>query len=112
MRRYEYAGVIFAAILMLLSPMRAYGQAVANAEIHGSVTDPSGAVIPGAMVRAVQTDTGQNLRTVTGSDGSYVLTSLPVGPYRLEVNSPAFSTYIQSGITLQVGNNVQINVAL
>jgi len=111
MTRYAISGLMLASIVML-SPTEVNGQAVANAEIHGSVTDPSGAVVPGAMVRAVQTDTGQNLRTVTGSDGSYVLTNLPVGPYRLEVNSPSFSTYIQSGITLQVGNNVQINVAL
>ena len=76
------------------------------------ITDPSGAVVPGATVKAIQTDTGQTATTVTGTDGSYVLTNLPVGPYRLEVAAPAFSGYSQSGILLQVGNNVQVNVAL
>ena len=37
---------------------------------------------------------------------------LPIGPYRLTVTAPSFQTYAQSGITLQVGNNVQVNAAL
>ncbi|MGH9786426.1 MAG: carboxypeptidase regulatory-like domain-containing protein, partial [Terriglobia bacterium] len=44
--------------------------------------------------------------------GSYVLANLPVGPYKFEVSAPGFSNYAQSGITLQVGNNVQINVTM
>src|SRR5262249_40431348 len=50
--------------------------------------------------------------TITAADGTYVLPNLPVGPYRLQVSSPALNTYVQSGILLQVGNNVQVNVAL
>ena len=87
-------------------------QAVANAQIHGVITDPSGAVVPGAIVKATQTDTGQ-VRTVgSGADGSYVLPNLPAGPYSLEVVNQAFRNYLQSGIVLQVGNNVQINTVL
>ena len=111
MMRYAIAGMI-AAILFCLNPGYLQAQAVANAEIHGSVSDPSGAVVPGATVRAIQTNTGQTATTVSGTDGSYVLTNLPVGPYRLEVTAQAFSSYSQSGILLQVGNNVQVNVAL
>jgi hypothetical protein len=55
---------------------------------------------------------GQVTTTVAGSDGAYVLTNLPVGPYRFEAAAAAFSTYVQSGITLQVGNNVQVNAVL
>ena len=90
----------------------AHAQAVANATIHGDVTDASGAAVPNAAVKAVQTAMGQTSSTISGTDGAYVLPNLPVGPYRLEVSSPSFSTYVQSGITLQVGNNVQINVKL
>src|SRR5438105_1263400 len=92
--------------------MPARAQAVANATIHGDVSDASGAAIPNAQVKVLQTATGQVSTTVSGTDGAYVLPNLPVGPYRLEVSAPSFSTYVQSGITLQVGNNVQINVAL
>ena len=66
----------------------------------------------GAQIRAIQTDTGQVRTTVSANDGSYVLPNLPIGAYRLEVSAAAFNSYVQSGITLQVGNNVQINVPL
>jgi hypothetical protein len=104
--------VLLPLIFALLSPGAAYAQAVANAEIRGVITDVSGAVVPGAQVKATQTETGRLRSTVSGTDGSYVLPNLAVGPYKLEVTAPAFSNYVQSGILLQVGNNVQINVAL
>ena len=89
-----------------------HAQAVSNATIHGDVTDPTGAAVPNAQVRAIQTDTGQTASTVSSADGAYILPNLPVGPYRLEVSAASFSNYVRSGVTLQVGNNVQINVAL
>jgi hypothetical protein len=104
--------VCLAAAITLLCPIGLRAQAVANAEIHGVITDVSGAFVPGAQVRATQTDTGYVRTTVSGSDGSYALPNLPVGPYRLEADANSFSKYVQSGITLQVGNNVQINVVL
>ena len=87
-------------------------QEVANAQVHGRVTDSTGAVVSGATVKATQTDTGQVRTTVSTSEGDYVLANLPVGPYRIEVTAPGFSTYVQSGVVLQVGNNVQINTVL
>src|SRR4029077_20484069 len=86
--------------------------AVANAQIHGVISDPTGAIIGGVQIKATQTETRQVRTTVSTGDGSYVLPNLPVGPYNLEVIAQAFNTYLQSGIILQVGNNVQINVAL
>ena len=112
MRRFSMATWMVGVLVILSSPAVVFAQAVANAQIHGIVTDPSGAVVPGVQVKAIQTDTGRLQTTMSGSDGSYVLPNLPVGPYRLEVSSSAFMTYVQSGILLQVGNNVQINVVL
>jgi hypothetical protein len=112
MKRYIIGAWITAAIFMLSTVERGFAQAVANAQIHGVVTDPSGAVVPGVQVRATQTETGQSRTTVTAADGSYVLPNLPVGPYKLEVSIQSFSSYVQSGIILQVGNNVMIPVAL
>ena len=106
--------LLVAAFIFLgqLGQVPARAQAVANATIHGEVTDASGAAVPGAQVKAVQTGTGQASATTAAPDGSYVLPNLPIGPYRFEVSAPSFSAYVQSGITLQVGNNVQINVTL
>src|SRR5436190_1945615 len=112
MKNIHVATGMIAIILSLLSPAEIFAQAVANAQIHGVITDSSDAVVAGAQIKATQTQTGQVRTTISTSDGSYVLSNLAVGPYTLEVTSQAFRNYIQSGIVLQVGNNVLVNVAL
>ncbi len=86
--------------------------AQATAEMNGRVTDASGAVLPGVTVTATQTDTGATRTTVTDDAGAYVMTSLPTGPYRLEVSLQGFKTYVQTGIVLQVGAAPTINASL
>jgi hypothetical protein len=105
------AGMIV-VIQILLAPVAAIPQAVNNAQIHGVVQDSTGAVISGAQIKARQTDTGREQSTVSGSDGSYVLPGLNVGAYTLAVTATAFSKYVQTGIVLEVGQNVQVNVTL
>ncbi|HEV2274281.1 MAG TPA: carboxypeptidase-like regulatory domain-containing protein, partial [Acidobacteriaceae bacterium] len=112
MTRLAIAAAIVAAILISLASGAAFAQAVNNAQIHGAVQDPTGAVVSGAQIKATHTETGEVRSTVSGSDGSYVLPGLPIGGYELQVTSPAFSKYVQSGIVLQVGDNVQVNVTL
>jgi Carboxypeptidase regulatory-like domain len=99
-------------ILMLTAPMAVFAQAVNNASIHGVVQDSTGAVVAGAQLKATQTDTGRVQTTVSSPDGTYLLADLPVGGYTLEVTSPAFNKYLQSGIVLEVGQNVGVNIAL
>ena len=76
------------------------------------VQDPSGAAVPGAEIRAIQTDTGTIRTAVSGTSGEYVLANLPVGPYRLEVSKQGFTTYVQTGIILQVASTPTVDVAL
>lgn len=89
-----------------------WGQAVATAQISGSVVDPTGAAVPAAKITATQTDTGQVRTTVGGSDGAYVLPNLPVGPYRFEVQASGFTTYVETGIHLEVSDNLTLNVTV
>jgi hypothetical protein len=58
-------------------------RAQSTAEISGTVRDQTGAVLPGVEVTATQTDTGVMRSTVTNETGSYALTNLALGPYRL-----------------------------
>ncbi|MCC6391494.1 MAG: carboxypeptidase regulatory-like domain-containing protein [Bryobacterales bacterium] len=104
----EAAGV-FAAFVFLFAP-RCQAQAVAIAQVSGVVTDPSGSAIPGALVTITETARGTARNVTTDAQGRYTLPNLPVGPYRLTVSAAGFKSYTQSGITLQVGNNVQIDV--
>src|SRR5215472_6461973 len=86
--------------------------AQATAQISGTARDQSGAVLPGVDIKATQTETGVTRDTVTNETGSYVLSNLPIGPYRLEASLPGFRTYSQTGIVLQVGSNPVINIGL
>ena len=85
---------------------------LSTAELSGRVTDESGAVLPGATVTVTQTDTGFTRTDVTGDGGTYVLSNLPTGPYRLEVSLSGFRTYAQTGIVLQVAASPVINAVL
>ena len=86
--------------------------AQSTAQISGTVKDQSGAVLPGVQVTATQTATGLERSIVTNETGSYVLTNLPVGPYKLEASLPGFHAFAQTGIVLQVGSNPVINIGL
>jgi hypothetical protein len=86
--------------------------AQATSQIQGTVQDSTGAVIPGVEVKATQSDTGITRTATSGEDGHYVLLNLPIGPYRLEVNKPGFSPYVQTGIVLQVASVPTVNISL
>lgn len=94
---------LFAAIAM--------GQ-LTTGTISGSVTDPSGAAIPGAKVTAKNMDTGIGRDTVTGPRGRYEFPNLPSGNYEVSATSPGFQTSIRSGIVLSVGQTAVVNHTL
>ena len=98
--------------LILSTIMSAAGWAQSTATINGSVKDMTGAVLPGVEVKVTQTETGVARTTVTNETGSYVLPNLPLGPYRLEAALPGFRTFVQTGITLQVGSSPTVDVVL
>ena len=103
---------ITAICLVLFLHNVGFAQAVNNAQIHGMVLDQSGAAVVGAQITATQKETGQIQTTVSAGDGSFVLPGLPVGAYSLQISAKGFSRYTQTGLVLQVGQNVQVNIPL
>ena len=99
------------ALTVLLSAAVASAQ-LSTAELSGRVTDTSGAVLPGVTVTMTQTNTQATRTAVTDADGTYVISNLPTGPYRLEVGLQGFRSYVQNGIVLQVGERPTVNVSL
>jgi hypothetical protein len=83
-----------------------------TAQISGTVSDPSGARLPGVEVSATQTATGQVRSVVSNESGFYVLPSLPTGPYRLSAGLPGFRMFLQTGIILEVSTNPVINITM
>jgi hypothetical protein len=86
--------------------------AQATSQISGTVKDASGGAIAGAQITVTQTDTGVTRSATSDANGVYSLPSLPLGPYRMEVTKGGFTTYVQSGIVLQVATAPSIDLVL
>ncbi|QQS34353.1 MAG: ankyrin repeat domain-containing protein [Acidobacteriota bacterium] len=70
--------------------------AASGARVSGTVTDPNGAVIPGAAVRLVLLESGQERNTVSNDEGHYAFEMVAPGRYMLESSSPGFRTYSET----------------
>ncbi len=80
--------------------------------VAGKVLDPLGAVIPGAVVKAVNQITGQERQTTTDSEGRFMIINLPAGKYNLRVESPGFSNTEVVDISVTAGSTVTVDVML
>jgi len=98
--------------LLVIFTAKIGAQAVANAQISGTVTDPSGAIIPDAVVTATQADTHASRTVRSDQSGAFLIPGLAIGPYKLQVEAKGFASYVQTGIVLQVGESPKINVVL
>jgi len=78
----------------------------------GTVSDPSGAVVPGAKVTGTNQATGLKVEMLTNSSGAYVFPDLPIGKYDLNVSFSGFQSYDQTNIVLISGQTATIDVKL
>jgi hypothetical protein len=84
-----------------------------SATIGGTVLDPSGAGVANAKVTITNTDRNQVVREVTtGTAGTYSVPLLPVGNYSVKVEANGFKTETQTGVVLNAGDNLKINITL
>ena len=108
-RRVPIATLTVLLTIGVLSSARAQTD---TASIRGSVTDPSGAVVPDAAVRLIALDRGFALTAVTGSAGRYTFASVRPGHYEIEIEKSGFKQVRLSGITLNVLDNLEQNATL
>ncbi len=80
-----------------------------NASLTGRVTDPTRAVITEARVIVINTGTGVRYQGITNQTGSYYVTDLPPGGYRVEVEKIGFKAVIKSDLTLHVQDALEVN---
>jgi hypothetical protein len=83
-----------------------------RATITGRVADTSGALIPGAQIAITNQDTGVKTPTTSNGDGQYTVPFLQPGKYSISATAPGFTTYNRSGVTLQAGGRIAIDVSL
>lgn len=98
-------------LAVCLAPVFSFGQTV-NASLTGTLTDESGAVIPGVAVSATNVATGVTTRTTSNSSGAYNLPSLPAGTYTLRFEKQGFTESVVNGVILQVDQHGTLDSSL
>jgi hypothetical protein len=91
------------------------GLALANVTgggIQGTITDPDGRAVAGAEIVATNTDTGAQIKTRSGSGGTYSMQPLPVGPYVVEVAAKGFERVLQENIAVNNASAVGLNLRM
>ena len=92
-----------------------FGLALAQGDkavVVGTVSDTTGAVIPGAEVDITRTATNQTFATITSDTGDFAIRALVSGVYNLRASMPGFKTEVHSGIKLDVGQTYRMNIQL
>ena len=87
-------------------------QIAGTGSIQGTITDPSGAVVPGASVVATNVATATKTERLTTSAGLYVLSPLPAGEYTVSVSAGGFQSHLQEHVIVDALNTVGLNVVL
>ncbi len=80
--------------------------------IAGTITDASGAVVPGARVTARNQNTGLNFTGASNESGNYVMSALPPGRYEVAVTASGFAKASRSGVVLNVQTRLEVNFSL
>lgn len=94
--------------LLSLSPLHAQ---LSNATIKGTISDPSGAIIPQAAVELTNLGTSEHRETKTSETGAYVFTALPPGEYSVKVVASGFSEWAGQ-LVLRVAQEAVVNASL
>lgn len=99
-------------ILVVLSLAVAANAQTFRGSINGTVTDPSGAVVPNASVKATETATGIDHNTVTTSEGQFAFQDIPLGFYKVTVTASGFPTYTVDKVDVSAGTIYTLAVRL
>ena len=102
--------VVVALVLLALVPQA--GAQTFRGRIVGTVTDLSGAVVPGVKIIVRNVDTGLARETETSEDGSYSVPELPIGNYTVTAEKSGFQTALTSGLRLEVASDRRVDVEL
>src|SRR5206468_10282272 len=95
--------MIVRILFLLLVTATAVSGQTTNATLRGSITDQSGAVLPGVTISVRNQGTGVERTTLSDETGNYQVAALPVGTYQIDVRLQGMKPQVVSGLTLEVG---------
>lgn len=111
LRAIFYCSVFSALFLFGCGESNAQSQAL-NGQIEGTVTDATGAAVPNASIAVKNIDTGAERQVTSDENGVYRAPLLPLGTYRVTVESANFKRLVREGITLTAGQSATIDLNL
>ncbi len=104
---------IFVVALLALSfsffPTPVRGQGITTGTISGTITDPSGAVISGTTIIALDPTRGTTLTAESGADGTFSIRGVPIGTYRLTISAIGFSASRLDNVIVRAGGTTDLN---
>ncbi len=110
-RSYGWLLFLFCVCAMLF-PAVNFAQTMGSGSIQGTVTDPTGAVVPTATVTATDVKTGSTTTAHTTSAGLYAIPNLQPAEYRVTVDAPGFQKLIQKNVTVVAFSTASLNLQL
>jgi hypothetical protein len=110
-RSVVFCYLLFLSMALAGALQSAWGQEV-TAAIVGTVTDPSGAPIKGATVRATDAERGTEWPATTNDSGAYNLPRLPIGTYSVKVGAAGFQTAVEKAFTLVLNQTARVDVQM
>lgn len=109
---FKFSRSMSALLLLLALSTLALAQSAVTGAVGGTVSDPSGAVIPNATVTLTSADTNKEETATTGVEGRFRFTNLQPGTYTVLIKAAGFSGYKQERIIVEVGRTSTIDAAL
>src|ERR1700675_1967452 len=103
---------LFVLFLLVLAFVVTTNAQTFRGSINGTVTDPSGASVPGATVKATETSTNIEHTTVTSSEGQFAFQDLALGFYKISVSASGFPAYSLDKVEVIAGQIHTISISL
>src|SRR5262245_56279532 len=97
---------------LVLLAANAAAQSTTTGTVFGTVSDPTGAVVPLATVELANSDTSAVLSQTTNAAGQYLFSGVRPGPYKITVKMTGFSVATVPSVTVEVNKSVELNIAL
>ena len=101
----------FAVTFLLVASFCSLALAQGTGTLRGKVADPSGAVVPGAVV-TLKSATGETRSASSGADGSYAVNGLSAGQYSMSVSAQGFAPFTKTGINVAAGRPQTLDIPL
>lgn len=110
--RLTRLALLLVCIYCVGATIPAWTQSTDTGTISGTVSDPSGAVVPGVDVNLKDTTTGSSRTTTTNAAGRYIFVNITPGKYDMSFEKQGFSTTKAAGQEVRVGLSSTVNISL